>query len=82
MGRMDEGTAKTPTADQLEKGDFLVFEATLPYIWRNPFDEQAEFLLVLKTLNDSREPVQRHFADYASIWGNIYQKADILSSIV
>ncbi len=52
---------------QLEKGDFLIFEATLPHIWRNPYDERAEFLLVLETPHDSREPVQRHFADYPSI---------------
>jgi len=51
----------------LEKGDFLVFEATLPHIWRNPFTEKAEFLLVIQTPNDSREPIQRHFADYPSI---------------
>ena len=79
---MDERTAKTPTADQLEKRDCLVFEGTLPNIWRNPFDEQAELLLGLETQNDSREPVHRHFADYASIWEIIYQTADILSSIM
>ena len=79
---MDERTAKTPTADQLEKRDSLVFEAILPNNWRNPFDEQAELLPVLETLNGSREPVRRHFADYASIWEIIYQTADILSSIM
>jgi transcriptional regulator with XRE-family HTH domain len=52
---------------ELGKGDFLVFEAMLPHIWRNPYDEKAEFLLVLQTPNDSRDPVQRHFADYPSI---------------
>ncbi len=52
---------------ELGKCDFLVFEASLPHIWRNPYDEKAEFLLVLQTPNDSREPVQRHFADYPSI---------------
>ena len=51
----------------LEKGDFLIFEATLPHIWRNPFEEKAEFLLVIQTPNDSREPIQRHFVDYPSI---------------
>jgi len=52
---------------QLDRGDFLIFEASLPHIWRNPYDEKAEFLLVLQTPNSSREPVQRHFADYPSI---------------
>ncbi len=52
---------------ELGKCDFLVFEASLPHIWRNPYDEKAEFLLVLQTPHDSREPVQRHFADYPSI---------------
>jgi len=51
----------------IEKGDFLIFEATLPHIWRNPFDEKAIFLLVLQTPNQSRTPVQRHFADFPSI---------------
>jgi transcriptional regulator with XRE-family HTH domain len=51
----------------LEKGDFLVFEATLPHTWSNPFDQKAEFLLVLQTPNDSLDSVQRHFVDYPSI---------------
>jgi transcriptional regulator with XRE-family HTH domain len=51
----------------LEKGDFLVFEATLPHTWSNPFDQKAEFLLVLQTPHDSRDSVQRHFIDYPSI---------------
>jgi transcriptional regulator with XRE-family HTH domain len=51
----------------LEKGDFLVFEASLPHTWSNPFDGKAEFLLVLQTPNDSRDSVQRHFVDYPSI---------------
>ncbi len=51
----------------VEKGDFLIFEATLPHIWRNPFDEQAVFILVIQTPNESRDPVQRHFADFPSI---------------
>jgi transcriptional regulator with XRE-family HTH domain len=52
---------------RLEKGDFLVFEATLPHTWGNPFDQVAEFLLVLQTPNDSLDSVQRHFADYPSV---------------
>jgi transcriptional regulator with XRE-family HTH domain len=52
---------------RLEKGDFLVFEATLPHTWGNPFDQVAEFLLVLQTPHDSLDSVQRHFADYPSV---------------
>jgi transcriptional regulator with XRE-family HTH domain len=51
----------------VEKGDFLIFEATLPHIWRNPFDEPAKFILVIQTPNESRDPVQRHFVDFPSI---------------
>jgi transcriptional regulator with XRE-family HTH domain len=51
----------------VEKGDFLIFEATLPHIWRNPFDELAKFILVIQTPNESRDPVQRHFVDFPSI---------------
>lgn len=51
----------------VEKGDFLIFEATLPHIWRNPFDERAVFILVIQTPNESRDPVQRHFVDFPSI---------------
>ena len=52
---------------QLKMGDFLIFEATLPHTWSNPFDQKAEFLLVIQTPNDSRASVQRHFVDYPSI---------------
>lgn len=55
------------TTYRLEKGDFLVFDASLPHTWRNPHEEKAEFLLVLQTPNESREPVTRHFADYPSV---------------
>jgi transcriptional regulator with XRE-family HTH domain len=51
----------------LEAGDFLLFEAALPHIWRNPFEQLAEFILIIQTPNESREPVQRHFSDYPSI---------------
>ena len=51
----------------LEKGDFLIFEANLPHTWSNPFDQKAEFLIVIQTPNDSRDSVQRHFIDYPSI---------------
>lgn len=51
----------------VEKGDFLIFEATLPHIWRNPFDEPAVFLLVIQTPGQSRDNVHRHFVDFPSI---------------
>lgn len=51
----------------LRPGDFLVFEANLPHLWRNPDDQEAAFLLVLQTPNESDEPVNRHFSDYPSI---------------
>jgi transcriptional regulator with XRE-family HTH domain len=51
----------------LEPGDTLIFEANLPHLWRNPFDEPAKFVLVLQTPNTSREPVQRHFSSHPSI---------------
>lgn len=51
----------------LEAGDILIFEATLPHLWRNPYDEVAKLILVLQTSNASREPVQRHFLDHPSI---------------
>jgi len=52
---------------KLEAGDFLMFEAHLPHVWRNLTDQQAEFLLVLQTPGDSDEPVQRHFFSYPSL---------------
>lgn len=51
----------------LEAGDILIFEATLPHLWRNPFEEEAKFILVLQTPNASREPVQRHFSSHPSV---------------
>lgn len=51
----------------LETGDILIFEATLPHLLRNPFDEEAKFILVLQTPNASREPVQRHFLNTPSV---------------
>ncbi len=51
----------------LEAGDFLIFEATLPHIWRNPFAERAIFLLILQTPGQSRDTVHRHFVDFPSI---------------
>ena len=51
----------------MEVGDILIFEATLPHLWRNPFDVEAKFILVLQTPNASREPVQRHFSSHPSV---------------
>lgn len=51
----------------MEMGDILIFEANLPHLWRNPFDEEAKFILVLQTPNSSREPVQRHFSNTPSV---------------
>jgi len=51
----------------LSAGDFLIFEAHMPHIWRNTTDTEAEFLLVLQTPNESDEPVQRHFSSYPSL---------------
>ena len=52
---------------RLQTGDFLIFEAHLPHIWRNTTDVEAEFLLVLQTPNELDEPIQRHFPSYPSL---------------
>ena len=51
----------------IEAGDFLLFEANLPHLWRNPFDKPAEFILILQTPGAKLDPVKRHFADYPSV---------------
>lgn len=51
----------------LETGDFLIFEAHQPHIWRNTSEKEAEFLLVLQTPNESNEPIERHFSNYPSM---------------
>jgi transcriptional regulator with XRE-family HTH domain len=51
----------------VDAGDFLMFEAHLPHIWRNTSDMEAQFLLVLQTPGQSPEPVQRHFPGHPSI---------------
>jgi transcriptional regulator with XRE-family HTH domain len=55
------------TSYQVEEGDFLLFEANLPHLWRNPFDDLAEFILILQTPDATQEPVKRHFVEYPSI---------------
>ena len=47
--------------------DILIFEASLPHLWRNPFKVDAKFVLVLQTPNSSREPIQRHFSSQPSV---------------
>lgn len=61
----------------VEAGDILIFEATLPHLWRNPFDAQAKFVLVLQTANASRESVQRHFSEHPSVTHIGKQKAGV-----
>jgi len=51
----------------LEAGDFLMFEAHQPHVWRNTTDQEAKFLLVLQTPEESTEPVERHFSSYPSL---------------
>lgn len=51
----------------LEEQDILIFEATLPHLWRNPFETSAKLILILQTPNASREPVQRHFSSHPSV---------------
>jgi transcriptional regulator with XRE-family HTH domain len=55
------------TSYQVEEGDFLLFEAGLPHLWRNPFDDLAEFILILQTPGATLEPVKRHFVEYPSV---------------
>jgi transcriptional regulator with XRE-family HTH domain len=55
------------TIYQVEEGDFVLFEAGLPHLWRNPYDTEAEFLLILQTPGATLEPVKRHFIEYPSI---------------
>jgi len=52
---------------ELQPGDFLVFEANLPHLWRNPTNDHSAFILILQTPNESNEPVNRHFSSYPSI---------------
>jgi hypothetical protein len=36
-------------------------------LWRNPFEAEAEFLLILQTPGAKLEPVKRHFVEYPSV---------------
>lgn len=51
----------------LEEGDFLLFEAHLPHLWRNVTDENAIVLLVLQASGQAAQSVERHFSDYPSL---------------
>lgn len=51
----------------IEEGDFLLFEARLPHLWHNPFENEAEFLLILQTPGATLDPVKRHFVEYPSV---------------
>jgi transcriptional regulator with XRE-family HTH domain len=51
----------------LEKGDFLLFEAQLPHLWRNVTDKEAVILLVLQATGQTVQSVERHFSDYPSL---------------
>jgi transcriptional regulator with XRE-family HTH domain len=51
----------------LEKGDFLLFEAHLPHLWRNVSQAQATFMLVLQATGQTDKSVERHFSDYPSL---------------
>ncbi len=51
----------------LEKGDFLLFEAHLPHLWRNVSGEEAVILLVLQATGQAAQSVERHFSDYPSL---------------
>ena len=51
----------------LDSGDFLIFEASLPHLWRNRGMEIARLLLILQTPGESIDPVNRHFSNYPSI---------------
>ncbi len=47
---------------KLNHGDMLLFEATLPHMWQNSGEEEAELLLVLQA-----EATHLHFADNPSV---------------
>jgi transcriptional regulator with XRE-family HTH domain len=51
----------------LEAGDFLLFEAHLPHLWRNVHDEEATILLILQATGQTAQSVERHFSDYPSL---------------
>lgn len=51
----------------LESGDSLLFEASLPHSWHNTTDQPAELLLVIHVMDEVEESTRRHFPDYPSL---------------
>jgi transcriptional regulator with XRE-family HTH domain len=51
----------------LEAGDFLLFEAHLPHLWRNVTVKDATILLILQASGQAAQSVERHFSDYPSL---------------
>lgn len=51
----------------LGAGDFLIFEAHLPHLWRNVSEAEAVILLVLQSSGQTDQSVERHFSDYPSL---------------
>ena len=51
----------------LEAGDFLLFEAQLPHLWRNVTNEESVILLILQASGQADQSVERHFPDYPSL---------------
>lgn len=51
----------------LEAGDFLLFEAHLPHLWRNVTDEDAIIMLILQATGQAAQSAERHFSDYPSL---------------
>jgi transcriptional regulator with XRE-family HTH domain len=51
----------------LNAGDYLLFEADLPHYWRNPAEETAELLLILRAPEPPEDLARRHFAKHPSV---------------
>jgi transcriptional regulator with XRE-family HTH domain len=51
----------------LNAGDYLLFEADLPHYWRNPGDQTAELLLILRAPEPLEDLARRHFAKHPSV---------------
>jgi transcriptional regulator with XRE-family HTH domain len=64
-GRVEYEVDKT--AYLLSAGDFLLFNASLPHCWRNPYDESAELLLVLQAPEPTEDLARRHFIRQPSV---------------
>lgn len=52
---------------ELEAGDSLLFEASLPHSCHNLTDRPAELLFVIQMLDKPEESTRRHFPDYPSL---------------